>query len=65
MKMETYSVICDGCDGRGYNEHILCLKCDGNGQVVVPDEKRTVAAALDNYRKWASSFRAMTRRWGA
>jgi DnaJ-class molecular chaperone len=65
MKIESYSVLCDGCYGRGYNGHQLCSKCDGNGHVLVPDEKRTLEAAIDNYRRWAAGFRAAVRRLGA
>lgn len=65
MKIETYSVLCDGCGGRGFNGHTLCAKCDGCGSIVVPDEKRTLQAALESYRKWAAGFRAAVRRLGA
>jgi hypothetical protein len=58
MNIENYSVLCDACSGRGYTDYILCDKCEGNGSIVVPDERRTLAAAMDSYVKWARGFRA-------
>ena len=66
MKIESYSVLCDACSGRGFDDtQLLCEKCLGSGAVIVPDGKRTLQAAIDSYHKWASGFRAAVRRLGA
>jgi DnaJ-class molecular chaperone len=66
MKIEVYSCLCDACHGRGFDDnHVLCPKCNATGAVLIPEEKRTLQAAIDNYKHWAAGFRAAVRKLGA
>lgn len=35
MTLESYAVACDACQGHGYRGRFLCLKCEGNGNVLI------------------------------
>ena len=39
MRLEVYSVQCDRCHGRRYIEGLLCDRCDGNGDITIPEPK--------------------------
>jgi DnaJ-class molecular chaperone len=49
MRIETYTVRCDACRGRGYEGYTICPKCEGNGQVVIVDERHTLRAAVGEF----------------
>lgn len=35
MTIESYAVPCDACNGHGYRGRSLCVKCEGNGNVLI------------------------------
>ena len=49
MRIETYTKICAGCKGRGYIGYKLHEPCQGNGQIVVVDERQTLRAAVSEF----------------
>lgn len=46
-----YVVPCDQCRGHRYIEQFLCTKCDGNGVIWMPPQKRkkTLASHLRDF----------------
>jgi len=32
---EPFAIPCDACNGRGYQGRLLCVKCEGNGNVLI------------------------------
>lgn len=55
MKIEPYSVPCDACGGHGYQGRLLCLKCEGNGSVLL-EEKVSLWRWLKERVSWMRWF---------
>jgi hypothetical protein len=49
MQIETYTVRCDACKGRGYIGHKIHEACQGNGQVLKIDERQTLRVAVSEF----------------
>lgn len=52
----SYTKRCSQCAGKGYVQHYLCSRCDGNGQYIVVDERQTVRNALTDYFKHLNAY---------
>lgn len=65
MTIESYSVRCSDCNGRGYVDYKICRVCDGNGQYLVTDaDRQQVRDALDGFVRASQSLRATLQSWG-
>jgi DnaJ-class molecular chaperone len=49
MIVETLTVRCAGCGGKGYIGHKIHEECQGNGQIVKVDERQTLRAAVSEF----------------
>lgn len=64
MKIESYAVTCDGCQGRMFDENgLLCQKCHGDGQVLINElDRERVKHAIDTWLANARALRATVAR---
>lgn len=59
MQIETYSVLCDACRGRLFDENgVLCWKCSGDGQVLITEHASSHKVWTEAVEKWLRAARS-------